>query len=132
MANGEPCRECGRQQTDHDHVEHREHPNRRIKGYRCSLASCSGFASEVEPEKPTKEQEQRDNFYLEAMERQGKRRAAFGQYAACVRTINWRNKMRSLNEDVKNARTDDERQTAKTAKEGFLKETRHGGGLYIG
>lgn len=94
MADGILCKHCGFYETDHLFPEDAPHGNRRRKGYRRHLIRCSQFEGETEPE-PVSDAE------LEAIERQGETRAAWGQYAALIRTMNFEERLSNIHDREK-------------------------------
>jgi hypothetical protein len=67
MANGELCKHCGHQETEHESGYEYDfgNPSKRVAGYRKSLLACGGFVS-GEPEREMSDREFRN--YSDAME----------------------------------------------------------------
>lgn len=131
MANGELCKHCGHQETEHESGFEYDFgdPSKRVPGYRKSLLVCKGFVSEnPEPEMSD------DEFanYCESMEKQAEHRFAFGYYAAMTRQRNFDEKIAKFDRDIRNSRTDESEASARASKEEYIKACRCSNGIHIG
>ncbi len=127
MANGELCKHCGQQETDHDERYMPDFPGYRRKKrcYSCSLANCVGFESEEEPEEMTP-------FLEEVYDRQAQRRFAWGSYGATVRQQNFDQRIHDLNLEIRLAGRGLERESLERARDELMESARSSHGLYIG
>lgn len=134
MANGESCKFCGWQEADHlERNIHRCDPNhKRLPGYRRSLICCvshGGFVSE-NPEPEMSGEEFRN--YCEGIEKQGEARFAWGYYAATMRDLDFKEKIREFDREIRTSRFDKYEASARARKEAYLEECRSANGIWIG
>jgi hypothetical protein len=134
MANGELCKHCGWEESDHLEINlYRCDDNqRRLPGYRKSLRGCSGFVSSVKKKKMTKKDIEAEAFYFEAIEKQGEFRSAWGQYSATIRQRNFNRRIERMDRNIRLARSSDEVEKAKSEKKAFVNDCERANGIYIG
>jgi hypothetical protein len=134
MANGELCKHCGWQESDHLEINlHRCDANHsRLPGFRRSLIGCGGFVSSVKKKKMTKKDHEAEAFYLEAMEKQGEFRFAWGNYSSTMRQWYFDKKIREFDREIRSSRLDKNETSARARKEAYLEECRSSNGIWIG
>jgi len=127
MADGELCKNCGRQETDHTYREHAEFPRKRVRGYRISVWSCPRFRTDADIE----EDPERVAFELQAMETRGAGRAAWGLWAAAARNVQFKKEVAEFDKRIRQADSPQKKESARASKVRFLRECSNANHLVI-
>ena len=125
MADGILCKHCGWEETDHDLKFGVTNPNKRVKGYRMTIAQCPGFVSETESESLSETN-------IQSLERRARGRYAWGMYAACQRLENLKSKLHEMDNAIRRASTDKEKRQAEETKRKFVDDCQGCQGFYVG
>ena len=127
MADGELCKHCGWQETDHKYKGEQESPHRRKEGYRISLLRCRGFVSEE-----TREDDPEDSrFVIAYWERQAAGAAAWGAYAADVRQQNFNRELAARNKAMSGA-SSERREDLKRERDAWVGRCKSDNTMHIG
>lgn len=141
---GIKCKHCGNSyEAHHGSPGDVRNPALCLEGFTISFSECGPLGYEPQNLKEwiriaygvreLSEQERSDRFKMEWYERQAQGEAAWGMYAAQVRTQNYRREKSELEEKVSRVSSDQERRAAEERLGGFLETTRRNAGtLYIG
>jgi hypothetical protein len=120
------CKHCGQCETHHEYPEHVDNPHRRVKGYRRSLLSCSGYVPETEiPESHLSEFEQ------EALENRARSNAAWGLYGAHMRQAKFDREVEDLDKKIQSERGE-RREAAIREKADFIDRAERNRTMHIG